>query len=62
MDNPVQQPVYTDKMTTKMQELEYVAEYGSEFPCHKLYLNDLRRRRLTECFVSFNYNVNMNAL
>lgn len=39
-------------MTTEAQVMDVLTQYGEEFPCHKLYMNDLPRRRLTECFVS----------
>lgn len=39
-------------MKTEAQVMETYSQYGVEFPCHKLYMNDLHRRRLTECFVS----------
>lgn len=40
-------------MTTEAQVMEVKKTYNVSFPCHKLYMNELPRRRLTECFVSW---------
>lgn len=42
-----------DILTTDPQEMVTGVQYGSEHPCHKIYMNNLPRRRLDECFVSF---------
>lgn len=39
-------------LSTEPVEMETGLQYGVEHPCHKLYMNNLKRRRLDECFVS----------
>lgn len=40
------------KMTTEPIEMETEEVYNVPHPCHKLYMNGLDIRRLSECFVS----------
>lgn len=39
-------------MTTEAKKIDVQERYGASHPCHKLYLNGLYIRRLTECYVS----------
>lgn len=39
-------------LSTEPLEMETGLQYGVVHPCHKLYMNNLTRRRLDECFVS----------
>lgn len=41
------------KLSTEPVELTVEDVYNVTHPCHKLYMNTLPRRRLDECFVSF---------
>jgi hypothetical protein len=40
------------ELTTKMNEVNTWWEYNATHPCYKIYLNNMTRRRLDECFVS----------
>jgi hypothetical protein len=39
-------------MTTEAKKINVQERYNASHPCHKLYLNGLYIRRLTECYVS----------
>lgn len=39
-------------LTTKMEEVNTWWEYNATHPCYKIYLNELPRRRLDECYVN----------
>lgn len=41
-----------DVLSTKPVVMVTEVQYNKEHPCHKLYMNNLTRRRLDECFVS----------
>jgi hypothetical protein len=46
-------PTDGSKMTTEPIEMETQLQYGVVHPCHKLYMAELERRRLDECYVSW---------
>lgn len=55
LDTPV------NDLTTDPKEIDRIDQYDCEHPCHKIYMNELPRRRLDECFVSA-FEVSLNSL